>query len=85
MCGHPHDGLIWAPDPRDDLAFTMYAINEEVDDLKNEITHHLNTLNYPYQSVEDMINDLGVIFPDARHILNYHDWVDLYDNQFIRY
>ena len=27
--GHPSEHLIWAPDPRDDLAFTMYVMEEE--------------------------------------------------------
>lgn len=27
--GHMSEHLIWAPDPRDDLAFTMYVMEEE--------------------------------------------------------
>lgn len=42
MFGHPSEHLIWAPDPRDDLAFTMFAMEQErhkdmIDTLNNYI------------------------------------------------
>ena len=38
MFGHPSEALFWAPDSRDDLAFTMYATErEEINDTKDQI------------------------------------------------
>ena len=82
MTGHPHDGLIWAPDPRDDLAFTLYAIDSETQDLKDEVSAYIASLGTHYASLEDMINDLRVIFPDAKHIFSLHDWSDIFESQF---
>lgn len=85
MTGHPHDGLIWAPDPHDDLAFTLYAKEcSEIDELKAEIAHYVNQLEYPYTTVQDMIRELSEVFPETKSMFNIYDWTEMYEDQYGR-
>jgi len=79
MVGHPSEALFWAPDPRDDLAFTMYAIKEEeIRDTKDQIVVGLVSGKYApgatfYGFKEAMIG----LFPIAENFTD-KDWDDIY-------
>lgn len=79
MVGHMSEHLIWAPDSRDDLAFTMYAIeNEERDSVKANIINELRSgFIYRQNSFYEFVNDLNSSFPGANK-LSDKDWDDIY-------
>lgn len=79
MSGHFSEHLIWAPDSRDDLAFTMYAMEEEeIRDAKDQIIAGLVSGKYApgvtfYGFKEAMIG----FFPIAENFTD-KDWDDIY-------
>ena len=78
MFGHPSEHLFWAPDPRDDLAFTLYAIDiEEQRDAKDQIIAGLQSGEYaPQSSFEQFKAVMEDVFPVSRHF-SAQDWADI--------
>ena len=79
MFGHPSEGLLWAPDSRDDLAFTLYAMDcEERDNIKTEIINQLVSGELERgNNFEDFVRFLSY---DVSAIQSWSDadWDDIY-------
>ena len=78
MLGHPSEALFWAPNSRDDLAFTMYATErEEIRDAKDQIIAGLVSGEYaPESTFFDFKEAMTDIFPIANHF-DDKDWDDI--------
>ena len=77
--GHMSEHLIWAPDARDDFAFTMYAIDcEEVDDIKASIINQLQANSIDRcEYFSDFVGSLVLSFGGANRLTD-KDWDDIY-------
>ena len=80
MFGHPAEDLLWAPDPRDDLAFTMYAMDEEHQAAYNKIEEAIfkGEILKPIWSADQLENECWWNYREAE-LLNKEDWRKLYD------
>ena len=77
MFGHPVDNLLWAPDPRDDLAFTMYAMDCEHSDAYEEASALI--ANAPsFYCVDDVIDFIESEDVSIANQLGYVDYVNLF-------
>ena len=79
MFGHPAEDLLWAPDPRDDLAFTMYAMDCEHCDAYSKAVKMIQGVPL-FGYVDDVIGfieseDMGVASQ-----LNEADYVNLFNS-----
>ena len=72
MFGHPAEDLIWAPDPRDDLAFTMYAMDCEHQDAYDKAVEMIQGVPL-FSYIDDVI---GFIESEDMSIANQLDYSD---------
>ena len=78
MFGHPSEALFWAPDSRDDLAFTMYATErEEINNAKDQIVAGLISGEISPQSTFLLFMDvMSEVFPMSKNFTD-EDWDDI--------
>ena len=77
--GHMSEHLVWAPDPRDDVAFNLYAMEEEeIREAKSQIITGLVAGEYAAGNSFDFFKrDMLEIFPISNQF-NDQDWLDIY-------
>ena len=78
-CGHPSEHLIWAPDPRDNLAFTMYAMDCEHEKAIQEAREAM--FNKIFLITDDLSRYLEFTVPGAYSQLSSSDIENLFYSQ----
>lgn len=78
--GHPSEHLIWAPDSRDDLAFTMYATDCEHEKAMQEAREAMS--NKIFLVINDVSHYLEATVPNAYYQLSNSDIRDLFYSQY---
>jgi len=72
MFGHPAEDLIWAPDPRDDLAFTLFAMDCEHQDAYNKAVEMIQGVPL-FSCIDDVI---GYIESEDMNVASQLDYAD---------
>ena len=79
--GHMSEHLIWAPDPNDDVAFTLYAAESEHQIAYNEAIKLLNqTVGCTFWSIDDVAEYVQAKSPSVASQLDYSDYRKLFFN-----
>ena len=79
MFGHVSEHLIWAPDPRDDLPFTLYAMESEHQDAYNEAAALMaRTVGRTFWGADDVEKYIQYQLPSAASQLDYSDYRKLF-------
>ena len=81
MFGHPSENLFWAPDPRGDLAFTLYATSIEehnmlMDKIREEFPPEPHSMD-----MRDFMIAVQDTFPESEN-LDWSDWEKLYQHYY---
>lgn len=79
--GHMSEHLIWAPDARDDLAFTMYAMDCEHEKAAREAREAMGQTNQFFRSANALGDYLRSAAPNAYTQLSESDIIDLWYTQ----
>ena len=77
MFGHSVDNLLWAPDPRDDLAFTLFAMDCEHEDAFNKATEMIQGVPL-FGYINDVIDYIESEDMSVANQLTYEDYRELF-------
>ena len=81
MCGHRAENLLWAPDPRDDLAFTLYTMDCEHKDAYEKTEELLShTPSFIFSGIDDVINYVQRNLPNEASQLDDSDFLNLFNS-----